>query len=122
MVGQALGKLAAKLRQRDRLPALDLGEARLQGGEGVGVGQDLGGLLQRLILVDRHQSRRWGPVAGDQHVVAAIAYIIEQSAEVTAQLAHRDGLGHAVSVHHRVHISVAKWPRQGQERVSAWCR
>lgn len=43
--GSTLSQLAAKLRQRDRLSALDLSKARLQGGEGVGVGENLGSLL-----------------------------------------------------------------------------
>jgi hypothetical protein len=41
----ALGKLAAKLREGDRFAALYLGEASLQSGESVGVGENLGGLL-----------------------------------------------------------------------------
>lgn len=40
-----LSQLAAKLREGDRFVALDLGETSLQGGEGVGVGKNLGGLL-----------------------------------------------------------------------------
>jgi hypothetical protein len=40
-----LCQLGAKLGEGDRLPALDLGEARLQRGEGPWVGKNLGGLL-----------------------------------------------------------------------------
>ncbi|HEX9642127.1 MAG TPA: hypothetical protein VGB13_12545, partial [Candidatus Krumholzibacteria bacterium] len=43
--GSTLSKLAAKLRKGDRFAALDLGEASLQSGEGIGVGKNLGGLL-----------------------------------------------------------------------------
>jgi hypothetical protein len=41
----ALGKLAAKVSEGNRFVALDLGEAGLQGSEGIGVGENLGGLL-----------------------------------------------------------------------------
>jgi hypothetical protein len=41
----ALGKLAAKVSELDRFVALNLGEASLQGGEGIGIGENLGGLL-----------------------------------------------------------------------------
>lgn len=102
-----LGKLATKLRQSDRLPALDLGEARLQRGEGLGVGEDFGSLLQRLVLVDRDQGRCRGPVASDQHMVAAVADVIEQAAEVAAQLANWNRLRHWLSVQDRVRSSMA---------------
>lgn len=103
----ALRQLAAKLRQSDRLPALDLGKARLQRREGVGVGENLGGLLERLVLVDWDQGRRRRPIARDQNVVSAVADVVEQAAEVGAQLAHRNGLGHWRSVHDRVRRFVA---------------
>lgn len=68
-----LGKLAAKLREGDRFAALYLGETGLQSGESVGVGENLGGLLQGLILVDRNQGCGWSSVAGHQDVIASIA-------------------------------------------------
>ena len=82
--GPALGQLAAELGEGYRLPALYLGKSRLQRGEGVGIGQDLGGLLQRLVLVDRNQRRGRSAVPGHQNVIAPIADVIEQAAEVAA--------------------------------------
>lgn len=78
----ALGQLAAKVGEGDRFVALNLGEASLQGSEGVGVGENLGGLLQCLILVDWNQSCSRNAIAGHQNVIAPIADIIEQAAEV----------------------------------------
>ena len=90
----AVGKLAAKLGKRDRFAALDLGKAGLQRGERIRIGENLSGLLQRLVLVYRNQSRGWRPVAGNEHVIAPIAHVVEQAAEVAAQLSHGNGLSH----------------------------
>lgn len=90
----ALCQLAAKLGKGRRLAALDLGQARLQRGQGVWVGEDLSGLLQPLILIDRDQRRSRGAVAGDQHVVATVADVAEQAAQVAAQLANGNGPCH----------------------------
>ena len=46
-------QLTATFRQGDHLAALDLGQASFQRGESLGIGEDLGGLLKRLVLVDR---------------------------------------------------------------------
>lgn len=80
--GSTLSKLTAKLREGDSVAALDLGEASLQGGESIGVGKDLGGLLQGLILVDWNQGGGRSAVAGHQDVIAPVADVIEQPAEV----------------------------------------
>ena len=54
----ALGELGAQRVERDGVAAVEVGESGLDGGDGVGVGEDLGGLLERLILVDRHERGR----------------------------------------------------------------
>ena len=90
----ALGQLVAKLGEGDRLAPLDLGKPPLQGRESVRVGEDLRGLLQRLILVDRDESRSRRPIARDQHVIAPIADVIQKLAEIAAQLSHWDRLRH----------------------------
>lgn len=89
-----LSQLGAKLGEGDRLSTLDLGKTHLQCGEGVRIREDLGGLLERLVLVYRNQRRRGGPIAGDKHVITTIADIVEQAAEVAAELSDRNGLGH----------------------------
>jgi hypothetical protein len=78
------GQLFAQLRQRDRLPTLDLAEPLLEGGDRGGVGEDLGGLLQGLVLVDRHERCRRNAIAGDQNVVPTIAHLIEEPAQICA--------------------------------------
>jgi hypothetical protein len=60
----AVGKFAAKLGEGDGFAALDLAKARLQRGESIRIGENLGSLLQRLVLVYWNQSRGGGPIAG----------------------------------------------------------
>ena len=79
-----LGQLAAKLCKRDSLVAGDLSEAGLQRDKGIGIGENLSGLLQGLVLIDRNQRRRRSAVASYQHMVAAVADIIKQAAEIAA--------------------------------------
>lgn len=98
----ALGQLTAKLGERNRLAALDLGKTGLEREEGMRVREDLGSLLQRLVLAYGNQSRRGRPVASHQDMLAPIADVIEQVAELAAQLTNRNGLRHAKSVHGRV--------------------
>jgi hypothetical protein len=80
----ALSQLTAKFNKGDRLIACDLRQADLQGGECIWVGENLGGLLQCLVLVDRDQSRGRGAIASHKHVITPIADIVEQAAEVAA--------------------------------------
>lgn len=100
----AVGQLTAKLGKGERLSTLDLAKPRLQGSEGIRIGEDLGGLLQSLVLVDRNKSGSGGSIAGDQDVVAPIADIVEQAAEVAAQLSNGNGLCHKASVPDCVHL------------------
>lgn len=78
------GKLLAQLSQGDRLTPLDLAEPLLERRDRSRVGEDLGGLLQRLVLVDRHQCRSGHSVTGDEDVVTAIAYLVKEAAQIGA--------------------------------------
>lgn len=99
----ALGELAPKLRELHRVPTLQLCQAGFESGESVGVGKDLGCLLQGVVLIDRDQNSRRFAVAGDEHVVAPVGDIAQQLAEIAAELSNRDGFRHVKSVHVRVH-------------------
>lgn len=111
-------KLGAKLGKGDRFVACDLSQTCLQCRESIGIGENLGGFLQRLVLVDRNKSRSGSAVASHEHMIASIADVVEQAAEVAAQLAHWDGLRHWPSVHDRVHSSQkalkSRWTRSGR--------
>lgn len=48
----------------------------------MGVGENLGGLLQCLVLVDRNKGSSRRAIASHEHVIAPVADIIEQAAEV----------------------------------------
>ncbi|HET9185726.1 MAG TPA: hypothetical protein VFN82_06235, partial [Solirubrobacterales bacterium] len=89
-----VGKLAAELIEGDRFATLELGKACLERRESIRIREDLRGLLQRLVLVYRDKSRGGRPVAGDQHVVPPLADVIEQAAEVAAELSNWNGLCH----------------------------
>jgi hypothetical protein len=65
-------------------------EPGLDRSERVRVREDLRGLLQRVVLIDRDQSRRRVAIAGHEHVIAAVGHIAEQLAETSAELADRD--------------------------------
>ncbi len=60
----ALGQLAAKLGQGERLATLDLGEPLLQRQESVRIGEDRRGFLQCLVLIDSQYGRRGGLALG----------------------------------------------------------
>lgn len=102
----AFGQLASKLSEGDRLPLLDLDQTLLQRREGVRIGEDLSGLLECLVLVDRNQCRRGGSVAGHHYVVAAGADLIEQAAEVGTELANGNSSCHRGSVLIHVHEQI----------------
>lgn len=76
----AIGQLAAKLGEGDRFVSCDLGQAGLKRGEGVWVRENLRGLLQSLVLVNRNQGCGRSAVAGHQDVIASIADIVKQAA------------------------------------------
>lgn len=106
----------AKLVEGDRFTALDLAQARLQRRERVCIGKDLGGLLQGLVLVDGDERRSGSSVPGYQHVVAALADVVEQAAQVAAKFTHWDGLGHRRSVHNFVRLTQKVRPLVGAAR------
>lgn len=117
----ALGELTAKLGEGERLPPLNLGKPRLQRADGIRIGEDLGGLLQSLVLVDRNQNGGRSPIAGDQDVISSITDVVQQAAEVAAQLSDGHDLSHVPSVHYRVHTSSMRsrhaegtWTQSGQ--------
>lgn len=87
-------ELLAKLVQCHRLPTIDLLASLLDGDERVGIGEDLSGLFQGLVLVDRHEHRRRTASAGDNHMLAQIGDPIDDLAELAAKLADRHRLVH----------------------------
>src|SRR5215218_3108886 len=95
----AFGELGAQRVERDGVAAADVDESGLDRGDGVGVGEDLGGLLERLILVDRHECGRRLAVARHKDVIAAISDIVEQFAQPAAELAHGYVLSHTRRVY-----------------------
>jgi hypothetical protein len=80
----AIGQLAAKLGESNCLSAFDLRKPRLQGGESIGIRKDLGGLLQRLVLVDRDQGCSGSAISSHEDVIAPIVDVIKQTAEIAA--------------------------------------
>jgi hypothetical protein len=72
-----LGQLAAEVCKRDGLVARELGEASFDRGKRLGIGEDLCGLLERLVLVDGNKRGGRPAIAGDQDVIAAIGDVTQ---------------------------------------------
>jgi hypothetical protein len=81
-IGPALSQLLAKLGQPDRLVSLQLSKSCLERGERVGIREDLGGLLQCLVFIRRHDRRGRTTVAGHEQMVTPFGDIVEQPAQV----------------------------------------
>ena len=89
-----LAEVATKIVERDAVASSQLGETSLDGGERRGVRQDLCGLFERLILVDRNKRRSRLAVASHEHVVTAVSDVAEQLAEVRSELPYWNRLSH----------------------------
>ena len=100
-------ELAAQVAERHRLIAGELHEAGLKRHECRGVREDLRGLLKRLVLIDRNQRRCRPPVARHKNVIATLADVAEQRAQIASKLTYRDRLSHRNSVPDCVHIRSA---------------
>src|SRR5687767_13200100 len=94
----ALGELVTQRVERDGGAAVELGESRPDGSGGARVGKNLGRLLERLLLVDRHGRGRGPGVAPHEDVVAALGDVVQQFAQPAAELSHGYVLSHAASV------------------------
>jgi hypothetical protein len=94
----ALGDLVAQGVERDGVAAVELGQSHLDGSDCAGVGENLGRLLERLVLVDRYECGSGPAVARHEDVVAAISDVVQQFAQPAAELSHGYVLGHTASV------------------------
>ena len=97
-------EISTKLIQRHRLLPFDLLKSVLNGGESCGIREDLGGLLQRVVLVDGDEHRCWPPSPSDDDVFAEIGDPIDYGGEIAAERCYWDDFGHAASVPYRVHF------------------
>ncbi len=97
-------ELPAKLGEGNRVALLEIGEAGVDGGKRVGVGEDFGGFFERRVLVDGDERGRGLPVAGDDDVLTAVGHLVEQLGEGGAEVSDTDGLRHERSVQYRVHV------------------
>lgn len=87
-------ELLAKLVKCHSFPTIDLLASLLDGEECVGIGEDLSGLFQGLVLVDRDEHRRRAAPTGDNDMLAQIGDLIDDLAELAAKLTDRDRLAH----------------------------
>lgn len=93
--GSPLGKFAAQVVKLHSFAARELVKSCLQCVELSGIGEDLGGLLQRLVLIDRDQRSCRPAIARDYDVITPIGNIAEYLREVDTEVAYPNGLGHA---------------------------
>ena len=91
-------EFSTKLGEAHGLPALGFVAAFVDSGEGVGVGEDLGGLFQGLVLVDGDQHRSGPAPAGDDDVFSQVGDLVDGLAKPAAQLSDWDRPAHTSSV------------------------
>jgi hypothetical protein len=73
--GSTLAEVTAKIVERDAVASCQLGEASLDGGKRRRVRQDLRGLFERFVLVDRNEGRGRFAVASHEHVITAVSNV-----------------------------------------------
>ncbi len=91
-----IGQLSAEVLQVDRLTTVQVSQPGIKRREGFGIGEDLRGLLQRLIFVDRNDRSGWATVTGHEQMLASFRYIVDEATEIAPELADRNGLGHSI--------------------------
>jgi hypothetical protein len=87
-------ELSAKLVKCHGLPALDLLASFLDGDERLGIGEDLSGLFQGVVLVDRDEHGGRPTPTGDDDMLPEIGDLIDDLAEFAAKLTDWDRLAH----------------------------
>jgi len=97
-------ELSAQLIERHSFPSRDLLTTFFDGSERVGIGEDLGRLLQGLIFVHRNKHSRGTAPPGDDHVLSEVSNLIDKLAELATKLSNRNRLTHALSVPKCVHL------------------
>lgn len=107
----ALGELVPEFLERDGFVPRKLSDTGLDRGQRLGVGQNLCGLLERLVLVDRDERGRRPAVSCDEYVVAAIRDVAEQLTQVASKLSNGHGARHRTWVYPIVYIRYAATPR-----------
>ena len=70
-----LAEVAAKMVEGDAVASCELGEASLDGDQRGGVRQDLGGLFERFVLVDRNDGGGRFSISSHEHVIAAVSNV-----------------------------------------------
>jgi hypothetical protein len=87
-------ELSAKLVECHGLPPLDLLPSFLDGDERLGIGEDLSGLFQGVVLVDRDEHGRRPAPTGDDDMLPEIGDLIDDLAEFAAKHTDWDRLAH----------------------------
>jgi hypothetical protein len=100
-----LGQLAAQVGKRDRFVTRDLRDTGLDRGDRLGVRENLCGLFERFVLVDRDQRCRRSAVTRYKHVIPTIGDIAKKLTELASELANGNGLRHGDIVPDCVHKS-----------------
>ncbi len=96
-------ELSAQLVKRHGLVVLGQLAPLFDCGDRVGVGEDLGGLLQGLVFVYRDKHGRRTAPPGDDHMLSEVGNLIDDLAQLTTKLTDWNGLADLASVPYRVH-------------------
>jgi hypothetical protein len=92
--GASRAKFVAKVSEGHGFPALEFRKPFLDSCHRVGVRQDLGSLLQGVVLIDGDEHGRGSSPPGDDDVLAKIGDAIYHGSEVAAQRPYRDDFSH----------------------------
>jgi hypothetical protein len=87
--------LGANLIEGHEVAGGQVVEAATELGERVLVGEDLGGLFECFVLVDRDEHGRGSAAPGDRDVLTTVGHVVEQLGGVGAELSDGHGFRHA---------------------------
>jgi hypothetical protein len=96
-------QLVPELVEGEGLALLHLAKAFLDGGERLSVRENLGGLLERLVLVDGNEHGRRAAPPGHDDVLPHVGHAVDEPGEGAAKLSYRNRLSHGTSVPQNVH-------------------
>ncbi len=94
LAARSLLQIPAKVRQCDGFPTPYLAKPFFDRSQHLTIREDLGGLLQGLVLVHGDQDCRRTAPPGDDDMLSEIGNAVDDTRERTAQLTNGNGLGH----------------------------
>lgn len=86
LVRTKLVEFFTQLLKGDDVALRQLGQSKLEGSHGIRVREDLGGLLERLVLIDRNERRCRPAVPSDENVIPPVGDLAQHLTEMGTEL------------------------------------